>query len=185
MSLEAQAKPDSAATLPQHNPPRSDRRRYRILHRILGKNRPWVSWRKSARAIFFVSCKLFAVSDSALHPYRSRHRHGAHVNTHSISFSSCRAEYLSRLPSHRMGIPLRRMVSWANLCTYVFIILFFLVVFLHGLTKRAFSKLHDHHSTRKALRLGRRATRDVLRTGSWGLDHSHVEQVCPTYQHIT
>ena len=82
-----------------------------------------------------------------------------------------------------MGISLRRMVSWANLHTYVFIILFF-GHFPQWTHKCAFSELHDHHSLRKALRLRWRATRDVLRTGSWRLDHSHVEQVCPIYQPI-
>ena len=62
----------------------------------------------------------------------------------------------------------------------------FSVIFLYGLThERAFSELHDHHSPRKALRLGRRATRDVLRTGSWRPDYSHIEQVRLAYQPIT
>jgi len=54
MSHQGQATPESA-TLPHHNAPHT-RRRYRVWHRILGKDdRPWVSWRDSARAIFFVS----------------------------------------------------------------------------------------------------------------------------------
>jgi len=88
MSLQAQTKsePESAATLPQHNPSRSDRRRYRIWHRILGKDRPWVSWRDSARAIFFVSCKLFAVSDSAFCIRVARGTRTEHTREYSLTF---------------------------------------------------------------------------------------------------
>jgi hypothetical protein len=122
MSLQQQATPESVATLPLHNlnPPHPHRRPFRFWRRILGKDRPWASWRDSARAILFVSCVIpYFASVSSLAP-RAR---GTCVNSHLLV--SHRAECLSHLPSYRMGISLRRMVSWADLHTYVFIILFF------------------------------------------------------------
>ena len=64
MSLQQQATPESVATLPLHNlnPPHLNRRPFRFWRRILGKDRPWVSWRDTARAILFVSCKLLTFS---------------------------------------------------------------------------------------------------------------------------
>jgi len=50
----------------------------------------------------------------------------------------------------------------APLHVRIYHVFFFFGNFLLGLTKRAFSELHGHHFARKALRLGRRATRDVL-----------------------
>ena len=135
---------------------------------------------------FRVSCRCF-LSDSAFCIRVARGTGTGHTCEFSLTrLLSRRAEYLSHLPSYRMGISLRWMVSWADLHMYVFIFAFFSVIFLYGLThERAFSELHDHHSAGKALRLGWRATRDVLRTRSWRPDYSHVEQVRLTYQPIT
>ena len=57
MRLQQQATPESMATLPLHNlnPPHPNHRPFRSRCRILGKDRPWVSWRDSARAILFFS----------------------------------------------------------------------------------------------------------------------------------
>lgn len=64
----------------------------------------------------------------------------------------------------------------------------FLTIPLYVLINHASSLFPLYHGTREPLRLGRRATRDVLRSGPRGPDNNHVEQVCsplPPYPRMT
>jgi hypothetical protein len=80
---------------------------HRFWRGLLGRDRRWISWRKSARAIVFSSCQsLFYVQLEYMPEYRSH-------------LSQCRAECSDRLHSSCLGIPLPRMGTWSHLCTYV------------------------------------------------------------------
>ena len=55
MSLDERVATDRP-TLPRYSTQDSDRFRRLFWHKFSGKDRPWVSWRKSACAIFYASC---------------------------------------------------------------------------------------------------------------------------------
>ena len=55
MALQNQGPPDRPM-LPQHGSQEVHRFRQRVGRRLLGKDRPWVTWKDSARAIVLSSC---------------------------------------------------------------------------------------------------------------------------------
>jgi hypothetical protein len=116
MALEDQS-PPHGAMLPHHDSQDVHRFRQRVWHRLLGKDRPWVSWRDSARAIVLSSCKsLPALPNSTFSVRVTAPR--AHPRI-QYSLASCRAECFSRLHPYCVGGPLQRMDVWAHLYSYV------------------------------------------------------------------
>ena len=67
---------------------------HRVWRNLSGKERQWISWKKSAHAVVFSSCQ----SSFDVQP--------GYMREFSTHFSQCRAEYFARLRSSCLGIPL-------------------------------------------------------------------------------
>src|SRR5450756_283946 len=103
MALESQFTPNSTNEILPPTPSQGSRPSH---HRSWGKDRRWIGWKQSARAIVFSSCQ------SSLDVW-----HG-YMREYSTHLSQSRTQCFGRLHSSCQGIPLLRMVTWDHLCTY-------------------------------------------------------------------
>jgi len=119
MALEDQPEVENkSGTLPLSNSPAQESSNVRrFKRRLLGKDRPWISWRKSAQAIVLSSC-MFPLN----HPFLLRvpsASTGVLANSHSLAVPYCRDKRLDPHHPHCLGIPLERMGTRSHLYSYV------------------------------------------------------------------
>jgi hypothetical protein len=94
MPLENQVSPNSPIS-PRRSATQGSRPfHHRVWSGLSGKERRWVSWKQSARAIVFSSCQ------SSFDVQRG------YMRQSSTHFSQCRASWFGHLHSSCLGIPL-------------------------------------------------------------------------------